>query len=73
LAQAGGGHIALDPSHSNDPRTLETHFEFDIAIEGVRASVVGERVYVRFEHPEEPLATQIGRSLRQMFLHRFAL
>ena len=52
---------------------METHFEFDIAILEARASVVGERVYVRFEHPNEPLATQAGRSLRQLFLYRFAI
>ena len=73
LAHAGGGDVALDPSHSNEARTMETHFEFDIAILEARASVVGERVYVRFEHPNEPLATQAGRSLRQLFLYRFAI
>jgi putative peptide zinc metalloprotease protein len=73
LAHAGGGELALDPSQSNEARTLVTHFEFDIAILDARASVVGERVYVRFEHPGEPLATQVGRSLRQLFLYRFAI
>jgi len=73
LAQAGGGNLALDPSQSNEARTLETHFEFDIAILEARASVIGERVYVRFEHPNEPLAVQAGRSLRQLFLYRFVI
>lgn len=73
LSQAGGGQVALNPAHANEARTMDTYFEFDIAIEEASASVVGERVYVRFEHPEEPLAAQLGRSLRQIFLRFFAL
>ena len=74
LAQAGGGEVALDPAQqANDPKALQTHFEFEIAISAARASVLGERAYVRFEHPGEPIAAQVGRALRQLFLSRFSV
>lgn len=73
LSQAGGGEVALDPMQSNDPKALQTHFEFEIAISAARASVMGERAYVRFEHPGEPVAAQAWRALRQLFLRRFNL
>ena len=71
LAQSGGGNVPLDPSQSNVPKALQTHFEFEIAISTSRASVIGERAYVRFDHPGESLAKQLGRALRQLFLNRF--
>ncbi|MBI4292466.1 MAG: PqqD family peptide modification chaperone [Betaproteobacteria bacterium] len=71
LAQAGGGDVALDPAQSNAPQALQTHFEFEIAISAARASAMGARAYVRFDHPDETLAVQMGRALRQLFLNRF--
>jgi putative peptide zinc metalloprotease protein len=71
LAQAGGGDVALDPSQSVGPKALQTHFEFELAISTSLASAVGGRAYVRFHHPDEPLAKQLGRALRQLFLNRF--
>lgn len=72
LAQAGGGEVALDPSQqSNDPKALQTHFEFEVAINTAHASALGERAYVRFEHPGETIAVQVGRAVRQLFLRRF--
>jgi hypothetical protein len=32
---------------------------------------LGTRVHVRFRHEPEPLASQWGRRLRQLFLSRF--
>lgn len=73
LAQAGGGEVVLDPGQSNAVKALQTHFEFEIEIGGTQASVIGERAYVRFDHPGEPIAVQAGRALRQLFLSRFGI
>jgi len=73
LAQAGGGVVALDPGQPNAAKSLQTHFEFELAIGGAQASVMGERAYVRFDHPGEPIALQAGRALRQLFLSRFGI
>lgn len=73
LAQAGGGDVALDPGQANAVKALQTHFEFEVEIEGAPATVIGERAYVRFDHPGEPIALQAGRALRQLFLSRFGV
>jgi putative peptide zinc metalloprotease protein len=36
LAQAGGGKVALDPNQGDVPRTLQTHFEFELELPAVR-------------------------------------
>jgi putative peptide zinc metalloprotease protein len=73
LAQAGGGKVALDPSRGDVPKTLQTHFEFELELPTVRPVGIGGRVYVRFEHQAQTVAAQVYRSLRQLFLERFAL
>ena len=73
LAQAGGGKVALDPSRSDVPKTLQTHFEFELELPAVRPVGIGGRVYVRFEHEAQTVAAQVYRSLRQLFLERFAV
>lgn len=74
LAQAGGGEVPLDPTQqANEAKTLQTHFEFELAISTAPASAVGERIYARFEHPGEPIAKQAWRALRQLFLYRFSV
>jgi hypothetical protein len=35
--------------------------------------VLGEHVYARFELDPEPLAARLYRSVRQLFLQRFAV
>jgi putative peptide zinc metalloprotease protein len=72
LAQSGGGEVALDPTQSNAAKALQTHFEFEIAIPSSRATALGERVYVRFDHLKEPVADQVWRAVRQLFLSHFA-
>jgi len=73
LAQAGGGKLALDPSRSDVPKTLQTHFEFELELPTVHPVGIGGRVYVRFEHQAQTVAAQVYRSLRQLFLERFAV
>ncbi len=73
LAQTGGGTVALDPSRSDVPKTLQTYFEFELELPTVRPVGIGGRVYVRFEHQAQTVAAQAYRSLRQLFLERFAV
>ncbi len=73
LAQSGGGELALDPQGGANAKTLLTHFEFEIEIPAERWTGLGGRVHVRFEHGKETIAEQAWRSLRQLFLQRFAM
>ena len=74
LAQQGGGEIAIDPSDNERPKAFEKFFllDIDFPMNGDRINV-GGRVYVRFDHGYEPLASQWYRSLRQLFLSRFSV
>jgi putative peptide zinc metalloprotease protein len=74
LSTAGGGQILLDPTKTDRPKPLESLFHFDLRITGsVPRSHLGGRVYVRFEHPPEPVAYRIGRAVRQLFLRQFSV
>lgn len=73
LSQAGGGDVAVDVMPGGDAKSLETHFEFEIALPDVRAAGLGERVYVRFEHGRETIAAQAWRALRQLFLRNLSV
>lgn len=73
LSSIGGGPAPLDPQETQKPRTLNTWFEFELALPATRTFVLGEHVYARFEHASEPLAWRIYRSVRQLFLRRFAV
>lgn len=74
LATEGGGQIATDTRDTRGARTLERTFQFDVAIDvasGAAPLFFGERVHVRFEHPDEPLGQQWLRALRRLFLSQF--
>jgi putative peptide zinc metalloprotease protein len=73
MSSVGGGQAPLDPQETQKPKTLNTWFEFELALPATRAFVLGEHVYARFEHAAEPLAWRIYRSVRQLFLRRFAV
>jgi putative peptide zinc metalloprotease protein len=73
LSSAGGGAAALDPRQSKEPKTLETWFAFELDLPQTSALVLGEHVYVRFEHGAEPLAQRIYRSARQLFMRQFTV
>jgi putative peptide zinc metalloprotease protein len=73
LTQAGGGDAALDPRAGTESRTLQTYFEFEVALPPDRPFRLGGRAYVRFEHGAESVAAQVWRRLRQMFLVRLAV
>ena len=72
LSLQGGGKIGMDPDKASEAKTLERLFVIDLDItEGAPVNFIGGRVYVRFEHPSEPLAEQWYRSMRRLFLRRF--
>ncbi len=73
LSQAGGGDAALDPRAGSEARSLQTFFEFEVALPPERGFLLGGRAYVRFEHGAESLAAQSWRWLRQQFLRRLAV
>ena len=72
LSVDGGGRIALDPTVAGRRQALSKMLQLDLRI-GPNAEfrTIGERVYVRFDHGVEPIAAQIYRVLRQVFLRRF--
>lgn len=73
LSQAGGGVVALDPQGARDMKALQNHFEFEIELQTPPPAGRGGRVYVRFEHGSEPIAEQLYRTVRQLFLRRFTV
>ena len=75
LVATGGGRIAADPRDPAGRRTLERVFELDVAFEQPPATTLpfGQRVHLRFDHPAEPLAQQLWRPLRRLFLRHFDL
>jgi putative peptide zinc metalloprotease protein len=71
LTTGGGGQIATDPREPSGLKALNAVFLFDLALDPTAVSgVVGSRVYVRFEHQHEALATQAYRRIRQLLLSR---
>ena len=72
LSLQGGGRIALDPAKQGDSRTLQKLFVLDLQLPaGQGVNKLGSRIFVRFEHPPEPLGQQWYRSVRRLFLKKF--
>ncbi len=73
LLASSGGRLAPDPRDPQGRKTLGRVFEIDVeplAPLG-RPVAFGQRVYVRFELQDTPLATQLWRMLRRLFLTHF--
>ncbi|MGA7984718.1 MAG: PqqD family peptide modification chaperone [Burkholderiales bacterium] len=73
MSSVGGGLAPLDPQDMKKAKTLNTWFEFELELPATRTFVLGEHVYARFELGSEPIARRIYRSVRQLFLRRFAV
>ena len=73
MSSIGGGQAAVDPRESKAPKTLNSWFEFELELPATQAFVLGEHVYVRFEHGTEPVAWRLYRSVRQLFMKRFSV
>ncbi len=74
LAAEGGGRVVMDPGATRRQQALSKLLHIDVRLTGdTTFRYLGERVYVRIDHGEEPLAKQIYRSARQVFLRNFDL
>ncbi len=74
LSLSGGGSIVTAPNDPDGLKTVERIFIVDLALPTTVSTVTfGERVHVRFDHGNEPLAWQGLRRLRQLFLSRFGV
>jgi len=74
MSSIGGGQVPVNPAGDpRDPKALSTWFQFELDLPGAQAFVLGEHVYVRFEHGWEPLAWRIYRGVRQLFMKQFTV
>jgi putative peptide zinc metalloprotease protein len=71
LSQEGGGQIAIDPRDTLGIKAFQKVFLFDVEMPYHGGLYnVGGRVYVRFDHGNEPLVWRWYRAIRQVFLRR---
>ena len=74
LTLEGGGRLAADPRDPGGLKTLARTFQFELELTPEAHAVnFGTRAYVRFEHEPQPLAEQVWRRMRQVFLSRLGL
>ena len=72
LGHQGGGGTPTDPRDETGRKALVSAFEYELGLPSdFPYRVVGSRVSVRFEHPDEPLVRPLWRGLRRMFLTYF--
>lgn len=73
LGQAGGGTIAVDPRDEQGMKAFQKMFLFDIELPANSTLLnVGGRVYVRFDHGNEPLIWRWYRAVRLILLNNFS-
>jgi len=74
LGTQGGGVIAIDLRDTSGRTALGKLFQFDLKLPpDMPVEYIGNRVYVRFGHGNEPLAYRWYRKLRQLFLSLFSV
>jgi putative peptide zinc metalloprotease protein len=72
LGTPGGGDVMIDPRDLKNPKALSKLLHLDLGFRTtLSVSEMGGRVYARFDHGNEPLASRLYRDLRQLFLRRF--
>jgi putative peptide zinc metalloprotease protein len=72
LGTAGGGPIVVDPRDEQGVTTLRQVFQLELSLPPeVRSEYLGSRVYVRFEHAEQPVGVQVYRAFRRLLLRQF--
>lgn len=72
LGTQGGGEIATDPRDTKGMQTLQSVFEFELALPAeLPHRFLGSRLYVRFEHAPQPIGQRWWRGLRRLFLSTF--
>lgn len=74
LGSKGGGLTPVDPRDDKGLQALESVFEFELQLpHALPHEWLGSRVYVRFEHPAEPIGHRMMRGVRRAFLSHFEL
>ncbi|MCP3849890.1 MAG: hypothetical protein GY694_06590 [Gammaproteobacteria bacterium] len=72
LSTRGGGQFIVSPDSKNELLTLQKIFIIDLQFDPQQQNIpVGTRAYVRIHHGGEPLARQLFRRIRQIFLRQF--
>ncbi len=71
LSLEGGGEHALNPTDDKKVNAFENLFHLEVAIDMVEVSTIGDKVFVRFRHDNEPLFTRMYQAIRRTFLSRF--
>lgn len=73
LGTQGGGRIGVDSANPNGVQVKERVFLLDLRLRDyVQRGHFGERAYVKFRHPAEPMALRWYRSLQQVFIRHFS-
>ncbi|MFN3168318.1 MAG: PqqD family peptide modification chaperone [Phycisphaeraceae bacterium] len=74
LGLAGGGQIMTDPDDPNAQQTARAYFEVHLEIDQAQARDAGFRpgqaVVARFNLPDQPIAAQVVRIVRQLLQNR---
>jgi len=70
LGSEGGGSIFVDPSDSAGLRMLEDMFLLEVKIDSfLENTFIGSRVFVQFQHGNEPLVFRYVKKIQQLFLN----
>jgi len=71
LSTVAGGPYLVDPKDDKHLQTLRKIFQFELLPNGhLPANAIGKRVYVRFEHGNEPVGFRLWRLVRRLFLRK---
>ena len=71
LSLEGGGAYALDPREKERPKAIGIFFQVELKPLEKIDGRIGERVYVRFHHPAEPLVYRWAGEIRRLLMARF--
>lgn len=72
LGAQGGGRLAVDASRPDATRAIQMVFLIDLQVPDLQQQGrFGERVYIKFSHPNETAAVQLYRALQQLFIRSF--
>ena len=72
LSTRGGGQFIATPGSNNELIVQQKVFLVDLHFDHQQQDIpLGSRAYVRINHGAEPLATQLYRRVRQIFLRQF--
>lgn len=71
LGTQGGGRLATKPTEGDAQQSIQQVFLVDVSLPAEELTpYYGQRAYLRFEHPPEPVARRWYRALRQLFIRQ---